>query len=109
MALMASGFNGQRFAFHGYLSVDNQQRVKELKALELSAQKGETQIFMDTPYRNNQLFQAILDNLSPNTKLCIACNLTAQNEYIRSKTIAEWKNTRNKPELHKLPTIFVLK
>jgi 16S rRNA (cytidine1402-2'-O)-methyltransferase len=109
MALMASGFNGQGFSFNGYLSIDNNQKIKELKQLEALAQKGMTQIFMETPYRNNQLLETILKVCSPNTKLCIACNLTANDQFIETKSIQEWLKVKDLKDLHKLPTIFLLK
>lgn len=107
LALMASGFNGQNFAFHGYLSIDKNQRQNEIKNLEMESQKlKRSQIFMETPYRNNSLLVDILKVLQPKTKLCIAANITSENQFIHTKTVAEWK--KNIPELHKIPTIFVL-
>ncbi|WP_337044615.1 SAM-dependent methyltransferase [Emticicia sp. 17c] len=107
LALMASGFNGQSFIFHGYLPIDKTARVKSLKSLEQTAKtKSQTQIFMETPYRNNQLFEDMLQNLNPDTRLCVAANITASDELIRTLTVKDWK--KQKPDLHKKPTIFLL-
>jgi 16S rRNA (cytidine1402-2'-O)-methyltransferase len=107
LALMASGMNGQQFQFHGYLPIDNQQRVKAIKDLEAeSVKKKCTQIFIETPYRNNQMIEALLKNCNPSTKLCIAVDLTGKTEWIKTKTIADWQ--KSKPEIHKRPAIFLL-
>ncbi|MFT3908756.1 MAG: SAM-dependent methyltransferase [Ferruginibacter sp.] len=107
LALMASGMNGQQFEFIGYLPIDNAARIKKIKELEsASAKQNSTKIFIETPYRNNQLLESLIQNCQSNTKLCIAVNITAANESIITKTISAWKN--NKPELHKLPAIFLL-
>lgn len=107
LALMASGMNGQQFEFVGYLPIDNNERNKKIKELELSSQKNNsTKIFIETPYRNNQLFDSIIKNCANNTKLCVAVNITAGNETIETLSIAQWKN--KKPELHKQPAIFLL-
>lgn len=107
LALMASGMNGQQFQFAGYLPIDNQERIKAIKELEAySAKKDCTQIFIETPYRNNQLIDALLKTCNPATRLCIAADITAQNEWIKTKSIAEWQ--KNKPDIHKKPTIFLL-
>ncbi len=107
LALMASGMNGQHFEFTGYLPIDNMDRTKKIKELELASQKhNSTKIFIETPYRNNQLFDALLKNCSHSTKLCIGVNITAAEESIRTFSIGEWKN--KKPELHKQPAIFLL-
>ena len=107
LALMASGMNGQQFQFLGYLPIDGQQRIKALKDIEAeSARKRCTQIFIETPYRNNQMLEAILKNCRPSTQLCIAKNLTSKEEWVRSNSIEEWK--RQVPELHKQPAIFLL-
>jgi 16S rRNA (cytidine1402-2'-O)-methyltransferase len=104
---MASGFNGQAFAFHGYIPIDKADRIKRIKELEsFSDRFKQTQIFIETPFRNNPLFNDILASCINQTKLCIACNLTAEDEFIQTKTIAEWKN--EKLDLHKKPTIFLL-
>ncbi len=107
LALMASGMNGQQFEFLGYLPIDNLERSKKLKEIEASSQKNNsTKIFIETPYRNNQLVESIFKNCAPYTKLCIGVNITAPNESIRTHNIADWKN--KKPELHKQPAIFLL-
>ena len=107
LALMASGMNGQHFQFVGYLPVKDQERIKAIKELEsLSQKKKSTQIFIETPYRNNQLIEALLKNCRLTTRLCIAVNLTGENEWIRTKTIGEWKT--QKPDIHKRPAIFCL-
>lgn len=107
LALMASGMNGQQFEFVGYLPIDNNERNKKIKELEATSQKNNsTKIFIETPYRNNQLFESIVKNCAGNTKLCIGANITAAGESIQTFSIAQWKN--KKPELHKLPAIFLL-
>lgn len=107
LALMASGMNGQQFRFTGYLPIDNQQRAKAIKELETeSQQKNCTQIFIETPYRNNQLIEAVLKNTRPSTRFCIAADLTGEAEWIRTKTVNEWK--KDIPDLHKRPAIFLL-
>jgi 16S rRNA (cytidine1402-2'-O)-methyltransferase len=107
LALMGSGMNGQQFQFAGYLPIDNHQRIKTIKELEAeSKRKNCTQIFIETPYRNNQLLDALLKTCAPHTKLCIAAELTSASQFIRTKTIAAWQN--EKPELHKKTAIFLL-
>lgn len=107
LALMASGMNGQQFKFYGYLPIDNQQRIKVIKELEAeSAKKDCTQIFIETPYRNNQLIEALLKNCSTVTKLCIAVDITGKNESIKTKTVIDWQ--KNVPDIHKRPAIFLL-
>ena len=107
LALMASGFNGQSFTFHGYLPIDKVQRANKLKELEnLSGRYQQTQLFIETPFRNNQMLEEILRSCQLQTKLCIASNLTADDEMVVTKTIAEWK--RQVPDLHKKPVIFLL-
>lgn len=107
LALMGSGMNGQQFQFIGYLPIDTQQRTLKLKELEdESARKKCTQIFIETPYRNNQLLEAILKTCKPSTQLCIAAELTSKNELIKTRPIAEWK--KEKIDLHKKPVIFLL-
>lgn len=107
MGLMASGFNGQQFCFHGYLPVKSPQRKQKIKDLEKKVkQKGETQIFIETPYRNNQMLDELLQTCFPDTKLCIASMITTDDEFIKTKTIKEWK--QKKSDLHKLPTVFLL-
>jgi 16S rRNA (cytidine1402-2'-O)-methyltransferase len=107
MALMASGMNGQQFSFTGYLPIDTSLRMKALKELELeSAKKKSTQIFIETPYRNNQLIELACKALKDTTRFCIACDITGTNETIRTKTILDWK--KHPPDIHKRPAIFLL-
>ena len=106
LALMASGFNGQQFAFRGYLPFDQQIRKRVFQAMNKDIKDGITQIFMETPYRNNKLLDELLKIMHPETKLCIACDITLENEYIRTKTIANWVGSL--PDLHKRPTIFLI-
>lgn len=107
LALIASGFNGQQFAFHGYLPIDKAERSRKLKQLENAAwQHEQTQIFMETPFRNNQLMQDLTGSLRPDTMLCVACDLTTQTEFIKSQTTAAWK--KEMPDLHKRASIFLL-
>lgn len=108
LALVSSGFNGQEFTFHGYLPIDKFQKSQKIKFLETQVQKtGYSQIFMETPYRNNQLFEDLLKSLSPNTRLCIAANINhPTDEFIKTLSIKDWQ--KNKPELHKIPAVFVL-
>lgn len=108
LALMASGFNGQRFTFLGYLPSEKTARVQRLKEIEKQSQKNqETQVFIETPYRNQHLLQDILANCAPATRLCIARNVSLQSETIISKSIAEWKKSEL-PDLHKEPTVFLI-
>ena len=107
MALMASGMNGQNFAFNGYLPIEQKQRKQEIKRLErLSAETGQTQAFIETPYRNNKMLLDIVNTVSPETKLCIACDITLPTEFILTRPASFWKN--NLPDLHKRPAIFVI-
>lgn len=107
LALMGSGMNGQQFAFVGYLPIEEPQRKRKLNQLEdISLKFESTQVFIETPYRNNQLLETILKTCNPKTRICIAANLTAPNEFIETKTVAEWKI--KKPDLHKQPVIFCL-
>jgi len=107
LALMGSGFSGQSYAFHGYLPIDKKERAMTLKRLEQeSLREKRAQLFMETPFRNNQLLADALASLSPQTKLCIAKNLTAADELIQTKTISDWKN--HPLDLHKVPTVFIL-
>lgn len=107
LALMASGFNGQSFAFQGYLPIDKNQRVKKLKDLEvLAAKYHQTQLFIETPFRNQAILEDILKSCNPKTQLCIAANLTAIDEFIQTKSISQWKALI--PDLHKKPTVFIL-
>lgn len=107
LALMASGMNGQSFAFNGYLPIDANEKKNELKHFErLSQEKNQSQLFIETPYRNNKLVEDLLQLLQPNTHLCIACDITLPTEFIKTRTVAEWK--KNKVDLHKRPCIFIV-
>lgn len=124
LALMASGLNGQSFAFHGYLPIDKLERARKIKELETeSASKMQTQIFIETPFRNNALLGSLLQNLNPKTMLCVAVDLTAATEQVLTKTIREWRNIPVAPpaedpgsggrsqgpmDLHKRPAIFLI-
>jgi len=108
MAMMSSGFNGQNFTFNGYLPIDSKERKQTLKQLEkISLSKNQSQIFIETPYRNDKMLQDLLQTLSPNTKLCIATDISLKDEFIRTLDVRNWKNTA-KPNLHKRPTIFII-
>ncbi len=107
LALMASGFNGQQFVFHGYLPIDKNSRAKMIKQLESDAKnKNQTQIFMETPYRNDYVFDDIVNHCNENTLLCVASNITSTSEYIKTMLVKDWK--QNKPNLNKIPTIFLI-
>ena len=107
LSLMASGFNGQNFAFNGYLPVKPNERSRAIAKLEKEVNNsGQTQLFIETPYRNNQLLKDIIKTCSPSTLLCVAANLTSENEFIRTRTVGEWK--KNVPDLHKQPAIFLI-
>ena len=107
LSVMASGFNGQSFAFHGYLPIEPTERVKRIKQLEQRIyNENQTQLFIETPYRNNKLAEDILRNCRPQTKLCIAANITCEGEYIRTKTVKEWQGRL--PDLTKIPCIFLI-
>ncbi len=108
LALMASGMNGQSFAFQGYLSPKPFDLAKDLKRAEqLSVKLNQTQIFIETPYRNNKFIEQALKTLSPHTRLCIAANLTCENQYVKTRTIKAWKANKL-PDLHKIPAIFLI-
>lgn len=107
LALMASGMNGQQFQFVGYLPIETGERIKAIKSLENeSRQKTCTQIFIETPYRNNQLLETLLKTCQPQTRICVAVNITAPAESIQTRTAQQWKNIV--PQLHKRPAIFLL-
>jgi 16S rRNA (cytidine1402-2'-O)-methyltransferase len=107
MAMMASGLNGQNFAFTGYLPVKANERIRRIKHLEQRSQlENQSQIFIEAPYRNNQLLKDLLTACHPQTELCIASNITGEGEYIRTATVRTWK--KNIPDLNKKPTIFIL-
>ena len=107
LALMASGMNGQQFQFLGYLPIDQQQRIKAIKELEAESQKKNcTQIFIETPYRNNQLIEVMLKTCKLTTRLCVAADLTGKDEWVKTRSIAEWK--KETVNLHKRPAIFLI-
>ena len=106
LALMASGFNGQQFTFRGYLPFDKPIRKRVFQAMIKDCKDGITQIFMETPYRNNKLMEELASTLHPDTKLCIAVDITLDTEFIATKTIAQWRNEH--VDLHKRPTIFLI-
>ncbi|WP_338409204.1 SAM-dependent methyltransferase [uncultured Flavobacterium sp.] len=107
LALMASGMNGQSFTFNGYLPIDKDEKKVVLKNLErLSFEKNQSQLFIETPYRNNKILEDILQTLQANTHLCIACDITLPTEFIKTKTIKEWK--KHKVDLHNRPCIFIM-
>lgn len=107
LTLMGSGFNGQRFAFHGYLPVNREERKKAILQLETeSRQRNQTQLFIEAPYRNNQMMESLLQSCHPNTRLCVGTDLTDVTEMISSKRVADWKLAV--PELHKRPVVFAL-
>ncbi len=108
LAIMASGLNGQRFAFLGYLPSDKTARVQHLKEIEKASQQhNETQVFIETPYRNQHMLKDILATCRPNTRLCVACDLTLESESIHTQPIRQWK-AGHLPDLHKRPTVFLL-
>ena len=108
LAMMASGFNGQSFSFNGYLPINEKKRKQAITQLEgESLRHNKTQIFMEAPYRNNEILKSILEICRTETKLCIASNITLEHEFIVSKEIQEWKK-KKLPNLHKQPTIFIL-
>ncbi|MBR5599885.1 MAG: SAM-dependent methyltransferase [Bacteroidaceae bacterium] len=107
LSVMASGFNGQSFAFNGYLPIKPEERAKKLRQLEQRIYSEEqTQLFIETPYRNGKMIEDIIKNCRPTTKLCIAANLTCDDEYVRTRTVKEWKG--HVPDLSKIPCIFLL-
>ncbi len=108
LALMGSGMNGQQFCFNGYLSPKKPELAKQLRQLEqVSGRKDQSQIMIETPYRNGSFVETALKTLAPNTRFCIACDLTLPTEYIKTKTIKDWRQTKI-PDLHKRPAIFIL-
>jgi 16S rRNA (cytidine1402-2'-O)-methyltransferase len=107
LAMMASGMNGQSFTFHGYLPIDKGEKKSALKNLEkLSADKNQSQIFIETPYRNNKLIEDLLQTLQPSTYLCIAADITLPTEFIKTQRVSDWK--RQKTDLDKRPAIFII-
>lgn len=108
MALMASGLNGQSFAFNGYLPVKPPERMKAIRAFEKRAQaERQSQIFIETPYRNLKLFDDLLSACAPHTRLCVACDVTGEEEFIRTAAIKEWRSLP-KPDINKRPAIFII-
>lgn len=108
LALMASGMNGQSFAFHGYLPIERARRAAAIKQLERLAQaQHQTQLFIETPYRNMQLLEDLISQLGGSTRLCIAASLTAPSEFVRTDTVAGWRK-RGLPDLHKQPAVFLI-
>lgn len=109
LALMASGFNGQSFAFVGYLPVDKSKRASAIRHLEERLHREhQTQIFIEAPYRNNQMLESLASTLNPQTMVCVACDLTLPTQYIRSLTAAKWQKERTKVDLHKRNTVFLI-
>jgi len=107
LALMASGLNGQSFTFHGYIPKERTARIKVLKDLEKTARvKNQTQLFIETPFRNQHLLEDILQTCDPETLLCIACDITGKEEFVKTKTIREWK--KKIPDINKKPAIFLI-
>lgn len=109
LALMASGLNGQHFAFHGYLPVDRHDRASAIRGLEQSAiRTGQTQIFIEAPYRNNQMLQSLAETCRPETMICVACDLTLDTQTIRTFSAAKWRKERESINLHKRNTVFLI-
>jgi 16S rRNA (cytidine1402-2'-O)-methyltransferase len=107
LSVMASGFNGQSFAFHGYLPIKPDERARKLKQLEQRVySEDQTQLFIETPYRNGKMIEDIIKNCRPQTKLCIAANLTCDDEFVRTRTVKDWRGKA--PDLSKIPCIFLL-
>ncbi|RLD69557.1 MAG: SAM-dependent methyltransferase, partial [Bacteroidetes bacterium] len=107
LALMASGLNGQSFCFHGYLPVKRPERIRKIKEIEQGAiRRGETQMFIEAPYRNDALLADILETCHPSTMICIAADITLESEFIHTKTAGAWK--KKKPVLHKRPVLFLM-
>lgn len=107
LALSASGFSGQNFAFNGYLPIDKESRIRQIKRLESFAHKGQVQVFMETPYRNTRLMEDLLSQLGRKTKLCIAAGITTGGEFIKTMSVNSWLK-EGSPEIHKKPAIFIL-
>lgn len=107
LAMMSSGFNGQNFSFNGYLPIDKMERKSEIKRLEkISKERDQSQLFIETPYRNNQMLESLLETLNAQTQVCVACDITLSTEYIRTASVDLWKKI--KVDLHKRPTLFIL-
>lgn len=109
LSVMGSGFNGQSFAFNGYLPIEPGERTKKIKQLETRAYvESQTQLFIETPYRNHKMIEELLHTCRPQTRLCIAAGITCENEYIRTLSIQDWKKEKNIPDLSKTPSIFLI-
>lgn len=109
LSLMASGMNGQSFVFHGYIPIKSDARDKKIKDMGRDVvSKKQTQIFIEAPYRNDKLFESILNTLPESILLCIASNITSNNQYIKTLTIREWKKSKTHPQINKIPTIFII-
>lgn len=107
LSVMGSGFNGQSFAFHGYLPIEPNERAKRIKTLEQRVySENQTQLFIETPYRNHKMMEDLIRNCKPQTKLCVAANITCEGEFIKTKTIKEWQG--NLPNINKIPCIFLI-
>ncbi|WP_290700824.1 SAM-dependent methyltransferase [Lacinutrix sp.] len=107
MAMMSSGMNGQSFAFNGYLPIDKGERKQEIKRLErLSFEHNQSQLFIETPYRNNKFLEDLCNTLNGNTDICVACDITLPTEYIKTLSVNDWK--KNNVDLHKRPTLFII-
>ena len=105
--MMSSGMNGQSFSFNGYLPIDKQERKAELKRLErLSFEQNQSQLFIETPYRNNKFLEDLCATLNSNTEICVACDITLPSEYIKTMSANDWK--KNNVDLHKRPTLFII-
>lgn len=108
LALMASGFNGQNFSFNGYLPAKSGERESKIKSLESRMYKeNQTQLFIEAPYRNEKMLESLLKTLRPETKLCIASGLTTKSEFVKTKSVSEWKKSKL-PEINKIPAIFLI-
>jgi 16S rRNA (cytidine1402-2'-O)-methyltransferase len=108
LAVMASGLNGQNFCFHGYLPVPAPERTRRLLALERESRSGQTQMFIETPYRSVAMFDAIVSACAPTTRLSVAADLSGPSEYVRTQTIAGWRSLQQRPSLERRPTVFLL-
>ncbi len=109
LSVMGSGFNGQSFAFNGYLPIEQGERTKKIKALETRAYtESQTQLFIETPYRNHKMIEELCSTCRPQTRLCVAAGITCENEYIKTRTIQDWKKTKDLPDLSKTPCIFLI-
>lgn len=107
MAMMSSGMNGQSFAFNGYLPIDKHERKQEIKRLErLSFEQNQSQLFIETPYRNNKFLEDLCNTLNGNTNICVACDITLPSEFIKTMSANNWK--KNNVDLHKRPTLFII-